>query len=235
MLFDDIVKSMCGVNEDNTPRCGFSVNKEIYKIGDTEPIQSLSRISSRPNIQMSRIPGYDKTYIKVDIYIDKLSKSDANMFLSYFNSYGKEVSEVTDESETIPQIFCTFVPLEYEGRYYIVASLPLFWSLCASTVGGDVDMFTVLFDAENVVLYETNEIDYENILAIVEGEVEQEMEYQDKLLEKQAMNKQRLAKRDEMSSRARINSEMSPTDILRTMDGSNDTSEEDAFEEEDEI
>ena len=47
MSFNEIVQSMCGLNEDKTPKCGFAVNKEIYKIGDTEPIQTFSRISSR--------------------------------------------------------------------------------------------------------------------------------------------------------------------------------------------
>ncbi len=231
MLFDDIVKSMCGINEDGTPRCGFAINKEMYKIGDTDPIQTFARIASHPNIQMLRIPGYDKTYMKIDIFIDKFSKSDANMFLSYLNDYGKEVSEITDESENIPQIFCTFVPLEYKGQYYIVASLPLFWSLCASKINGEVDMLTMLFDAETVVLYETNEIDFDKILAIVESEVEQEIAYQDELLEKQALEKEISISRNENASRSNSYIEPSATEVLKSMNENN--SAEDNNPEED--
>lgn len=218
MLFDDIVKSMNGVNDDKTPRCGFAISKENYKIGDTDPVQTFSRIASHPNVQICRIPGYDKTYVKIDIFIDQFSKNDAKMFLSYLNDYGKEINEITDESEFIPQIFCTFVPLAYEGQYYIIASLPLFWSLCASKINGEVDTLSILFDAETVVLYETSEVDYNQIIAIVEGEVEAELAYQDELLEKQELEKEMLANRNNSSPHNNtVVEEQSATDILKGM------------------
>ncbi len=223
MLFNEIVQSMCGLNEDNTPRCGFSVNKEVYKIGDTEPIQTFSRISSRPHIDFSRIPGFDKTYIKVDIHIDQLAKSDAIVFLNYLNEYGAEINAVTDDSETIPQMFFTFVPLSYKGQYYFVASLPLFWATsCTDMSQSSPNIISILFDAETVVLYETSEIDYDKIISLVQNEIDAELAYQESLYEKQEIEKELKRQKEENITNARLRKELTATEILKSAEEGDD-------------
>ncbi len=171
MLYDEITAAIIGKDDKGLPKCAISVDKYIFDVITREPSSSVSRHLTNVSVNLTKIPSTDRFYIQADFTFPTSINFELKLFWELLQEYGTEVGALTEKSSEVPQIFFTLVPISYEGKYYVLSSAPLFWGLIADKVDKTPDTVRVLFDAENVSIFETNSIDYEKIVQIVDEEI----------------------------------------------------------------
>ena len=180
MLFEDIMKSINGLGDNKSPKCAFCAEFERYEIGKKEPIEHSERLCFKPELQISKLPGFNATYMMVDIIYESIFDVDFKAILEYLNRYRAEISTVTDDSTEIPQVNFTFIPMDFKGQYYIVANTPIFW--CETRIDETRRALRILFPAEYFTLYETSSVDYDKIMTLAENTAIEEAEREAKIM-----------------------------------------------------
>lgn len=187
MFIDDIINSINGRDEDRLPKCAVSLDKYVFDAETKKPVSQITRALANVEINITRIPSGTHYFVQVDFTFLSAKGFEINTLWEFLQEYGKVISLVDDETKEIPQLFVTLIPLSYEGRYYFLCSLPIFWSLMALKPGETANTIRVLFDSETVGLYETNDVDFEKISRVVD----------DELAARRKEEEERLAEREE--------------------------------------
>lgn len=200
MVIKEIIQSINGLNEDGGVRCGASFAREVFDINSELLIDESRNVSiSGAEINIARLPGYKSSYIQVDLTFPSNLDDELALAWSFLTEYGEEITLLDDNSKEIPQIFLTLVPYKFKGKYYMLASLPMFFTLIPLRPHKDYTTIRVLFDEVSVSFFETNSVDYEKIMAVVEREVQDELKYLDDLDEKDSENKRLQEERDKIA------------------------------------
>lgn len=179
-MYNEITNAITGRGENNLPKCAVAIDKFLFDTNTKEPSLSVSRRLTNTTLNLVKIPASDKLYIQIDFEFPFAANYELNVLWDILREYSKEVSEITEDTTAVPQVFFTFVPLSLEGKYYILASAPLFWGLIADKPETVPNTIRIIFSAENVSIFETTSIDYGAITAIIDAELtEEEKENQD--------------------------------------------------------
>ncbi len=171
MIFDEIINAINGQDAEHLPKCAVSVDECAFDISTKELVSAKNKSLSNTLVNISKLPSADRVYVSVDFTFPCSVSFELSLLWASLQDYGKSIAEISEESKEIPQIFFTLIPLSYEGKYYVLASSPIFWGLISSNLDEKPNTVRVIFDAETVSIYETNSIDYKQIESIVNEEI----------------------------------------------------------------
>lgn len=200
MVIKEIIRSINGLNEDGGVKCGASFAREVFDMNSELLVDEAKNVSiSGAEINMARLPGYKSSYIQVDLTFPSNLDDELALTWDFLTEYGEDITMLDDDSKEIPQIFLTLVPYEFKGKYYLTASLPIFFTLIPLRPHKDYTTIRVLFDEMSVSFFETDSVDYEKIMAVVERETQDELKYLDDLDAKDDENKKLQEERDKIA------------------------------------
>lgn len=171
MIFDEIINAINGQDAGRLPKCAVSIDECAFDVSTKELVSDKSKSLSNTLVNVSKLPSTDRVYVSVDFTFPCSVSFELSQLWASLQNYGKSIAEISEESKEIPQIFFTLIPLSYEGKYYVLASSPIFWGLISNDLDEKPDTVRVVFDAETVSIYETNSIDYKHIESIVDEEI----------------------------------------------------------------
>lgn len=191
-MYEEIINAINGRTDEGLPKCAVSIDKYVYDISAKEPVLVSSRRLTDVCISLGKIPSFDRCCIQLDFTFPNAGNYEMSALWEILQEYGTQLANITGESKEVPQIYFTIIPLQFECKYYVLCSLPLFWGLAVENIGDEAKTIRLVFDAENVQIYETNSIDYEKIVSIVNQEVlDEERENEERIAAKEAEEAER--------------------------------------------
>ena len=166
-VMDHIIKSSCGKNEDGTPNAAITIAVDEYSFPKNTARSVLNYSSYKPIINIQK--HYE--FIQIDLCFASKVDNDMKVIWNHVEKFGQMLDNVNAETDDIPFLTLTIVPIEEQGRYYITATNPIFWCLQPTKPGADSSVLRILFRTENVGFYETDEIDSYEVEANVQRSV----------------------------------------------------------------
>lgn len=181
----DILDSVCGLTEKNERKAVLSVNldKWCIKKGE-ESVTSLSKyLTTKAEIQISSV---NEEYILMDFIFPSNTDTDLKMIWRLLNKPIEDLNK-TGEYVTLKHIILT--PINFEG-FYMDAIAPIFMALQPSDIDSPCDSIRVLFKAENVSFYYTDEIDAKQLEDELKAEEQARIDLDNRMAEKRLMHEQ---------------------------------------------
>lgn len=162
-----IIQSSCGKNEDGMPKAAITIAIDEYSFAkdSVRSVLNYSSYKSVINIQKH----YE--FIQVDLCFASKVDNDMKVIWNHVEKFGQMLDKITAETDDIPFLALTIVPIEERGKYYISATNPIFWCLQPTKPGTDSNILRLLFRTENVNFYETDEIDSYEVEANVQRSI----------------------------------------------------------------
>lgn len=173
----ELVNKINGIDGDNTPKAMIGVYH--YLLDDKGEVKRELENSClhKPVINIQAGPeGYTVLDIEFDSDMDtQLAKM--NKILMNFSQGKSEQMLSNEEQELTPTLVITLVPVEEAHNGYVMAYNPLMYCLCAADIRKPVSCLRLLFKADNVMLYETEEdLDFAPIESSVQMEIRRKEE-----------------------------------------------------------
>ena len=166
VLAQDIVADIVGTDAEGNPNATVAVMLQMYN-----PETDDSRMMAQQAMYQPVITVHPRLEY-IEIHLNFPTATDSNMKVMYANleKYGKIMDELAPNSIEYPIMTFTLVPIVGLGCYYMVATQPIFWALQPETANGPITQIKLLFKAENIMFYQTDDIDLNEI----EGEIMRE-------------------------------------------------------------
>lgn len=130
MTFSDVVKMGVGLDDKGNP-------KSVFMIKNTDDSKPLF-FGGWTHFRMS----YREDYITIDLVFKSGKSLDIKNIWDKLEEYGEKGSFGNELS---------IMPVECDGRFYILAINPVFWVLQPETVGAtDLNVIRILYENEDV-------------------------------------------------------------------------------------
>lgn len=169
-IINDLMNSICGIDENNKPKAMIGFSHEVWKVEDSSYSHPISTYSiQKPSIEMFIMA---EKYLMVDMRFEYDIDIDLKQLW-------KKLSEYEDKKDEIYVKRFVFIPNEYKG-YYMDCTFPIFYALQPTQPGGKNNTIRVLFELENVNIYYSDELDMNQIEKDVEQQIKQENELEEK-------------------------------------------------------
>lgn len=141
--------------------------------GDTTPVQQISL--EKPVVNIFRHAGY----VQVDLVF--ISKFDADLrnIWDMLTRFCEPENSMDDETDEMPTIVLAIYPTEFEGKYYILATNPIFFTLQPEDASGDPCVIRLIFDEEEFTVFEEDD---EDVMEEIMNEITEELDLDDKYL-----------------------------------------------------
>lgn len=139
-------------------------------------------VTMAPEIKTERAGGYTTLILQFQ------SKNDPDLtrIWSVLSDYGKTLAELSSDMSEIPVLDITAVPMSLGGKFGLVATDPVFWTLQPSVpFETDCTQIRILFQPESVLFLRDDSFETDEIIAKVKSELASE-----KLAEEAAIRKQ---------------------------------------------
>ena len=172
---NNICDAACGCNAENNTKSYISLSYKILNQKDHTVITKNEIALDKPIFFIKKIDNLIQTSLRFPHPMDSDLRLLWNIVKTYENAFTNEVLDTT----SLPILVLTVIPKEFEGSYFISAEFPLHYFLESESIGEQVNTVSFLFDAENFVFYESDDIDSEQI----ESEVEREIYERDRIEE----------------------------------------------------
>lgn len=181
----NILDSVCGLTEKNERKAVLSVNldKWCIKKGE-ESVTSLSKyLTTKAEIQISSV---NEEYILMDFIFPSNTDADLKMIWRLLN---KAIEDLDKAGEYVTLKHIILTPISFEG-FYMDAVAPIFMALQPSVIDSPCDSIRILFKAENVSFYYTDEIDAKQLEDELKAEEQARIDLDNRMAEKRLMHKQ---------------------------------------------
>lgn len=125
------------------------IRQEYWSAASGEVVKSYKKIVTlTPEIRMEEAGGYTTLIL----HFENCRHRDMNLIWNILSAYGKDSQEVTQDSELVPVLMVSAVPLSLGGQYGMVATDPIFWCLQPSDPYFEgVNQIRILFPPEGVI------------------------------------------------------------------------------------
>lgn len=157
----------CGLDEDNTPKSGFTILNGIIKEGIFNQLDELTTFG--PEIAVWRMGDF--------IYIDfKFRENDhynLKRMWEILEEYGIKANAFNEKDTEISACGITIVPIEFEGLFFLQAKQPVFWGLTPREKDDETSILRTVFDVDDFELFQTENLDIATVKANVEREIEE--------------------------------------------------------------
>ena len=163
-ILNQIINSACGKDDDGNPKAAITVAIDEWSHSTNKTHSLLTYSSYKPVVSIQK--HYD--FIQVDLFFASKVDNDMKVIWNHSEKFGQLINEITHETKNIPFFTLTIVPVETQGRYYISVTNPVFWSLQPVKPGAEAQIIRLVFKAENLNVFETDEIDMYEIEANVQ-------------------------------------------------------------------
>ena len=148
-----------GVDEDNRPKATVAVSLTMENVlEDTSRVVVQSACATAPVTINSR-----HRFIEVDMTFASPTANELKLIYSHLERYGDLLNKQEPDDDEIPSFKFYIVPVSSLGSCFISAVEPVFWALTSNKPGEVPNQVRILFDAEYVDFYETDEVDLEDI------------------------------------------------------------------------
>lgn len=139
-------------------------------------------ITMAPEIKMEKAGGYTTLILQ----FPSKDEPDLTRIWSVLSEYGQTLTELSEEMPEIPVLDITAVPMSLGGKFGLVATDPVFWTLQPSMpFQTDCTQIRILFQPESVLFLRDDSFETDEIIAKVKSELASE-----KLAEEAAIRKQ---------------------------------------------
>lgn len=166
-LIDEIIKAATGKDANNKPNAAITISNDAYAL-DNESTRAISSHSShKAIINITKI----KEHVMVDLVFPSELDPDLKLAWHSLETYEKMIQDLDDDSTEVPFLSLTIVPLIYQSSYYICGFTPFCWTLQPQKPGGSINTIRIVFEVSDFCLYETDEINMEEIEAEVNRKI----------------------------------------------------------------
>lgn len=139
-------------------------------------------VTMAPEIKIEKAGGYTTLILQFQLKDDP----DLTRIWSVLSDYGKTLAELSSDIPEIPVLNITAVPMSLGGKFGLVATDPVFWTLQPSVpFETDCTQIRILFQPESVLFLRDDSFETNEIIAKVKSELASE-----KLAEEAAIRKQ---------------------------------------------
>ena len=161
----EILKSVIGLDEYGKPKTAVAFN--ISKIDEITGMREEKSSAQVCNAKVRIIKVSD--FITIDLIFANKYASELNKFWSIIELYGEEITNREDLNTDIPVAGAlTIVPVAFQGKIFISAVNPIYWTLMPSTpaansktempfIIGDLEEAVTNFDRQQFSIAASNE------------------------------------------------------------------------------
>lgn len=169
----DIFEACCHVPEkEHTADTVVSISSGVVKEGQKISALPIKTIFHKINMRFTK----SDDYIVVDLQFANHMDAKLNRVLSLLNEY-QDNCDSSDEAE-YPQFHLSFLPSTLKGEFHIVFANPVMFALHAEKPSEYPSILRILFEDEDVVILQNNDIDYTALLAEAKRKADMEEFYQ---------------------------------------------------------
>lgn len=163
----EILTAAMGKNSEGLPNSSIVLNAFSFdrKTREEEEISTVASYS--PEVQIKKLNGF----VMVDLIFVNDFAPDLRRLWAAFELYGEQELSKANSSY---HAFLIIAPLSYEGKVYIMADNPVFWTLQPQKPGDSINTVRILFRDCDLGIYKNDDIDIEAIKKSVDKEIELE-------------------------------------------------------------
>lgn len=167
----EIVKSVIGLDDNNKPNAAISfnlssINKENGLFEDKTEVHACNA-----EVKIKKINGF----VTVDLVFVNKYASEFHRLWSALEVYGESATNYDDFEEVVPvNGVLTILPISLEGKAFISAVNPIYWSLLPSTPADEINTIRLLFQDFNFLFLEGKEFDVVALRESIEQEIRKE-------------------------------------------------------------
>lgn len=156
-----ILEQCVGVDTDNKPKATIAISLTMENIiEETSKAVATAAFCSAPIEINSR-----HRFIEVIQTYPSSASNDLKVLWAHLEKYGTLLNKQSADDTELPSFKMYIVPHSALGSCFINGCEPVYWGLTSSKPGAVADQIRVLFDAEFVDFYETDDIDIKEIEA----------------------------------------------------------------------
>lgn len=160
MEMKEILKTIMAVNEEG--KSDTAVSFGVYDVAGEEAVEKSFDSILGPKIKIHGM--FDK--IMVDLIFANDRDVDLYKVWNILNKYQKEMHESTlDETKVVPYLNIVMLPMSHEGHVYADANTPMLWTLTSLGVGKPIDTIRLVFSADKINFYTSDDIDISDVKA----------------------------------------------------------------------
>lgn len=173
--FKDVLRACCHIEDkDKYPNVVVSISKGYFEEGkeaEVSPCASFTKV----------FPSFfcHENSLEVDLKFRNRMDPSLKRTLEIYQQYRQETNDFfANESDPLyPSVQMMFIPMAAKGRYQLILADPNLFVLCSDDPNEYPCTLKFVFDQENVLVMEGNEIDYEKIVADVKRQEDMEAFY----------------------------------------------------------
>lgn len=168
---NDILRAFEGRNEEGEPNALASLSLKIYKkdVGVTVPKSRLILDTASVTIHPAG------SVVKVMLHFPFSSSPQLRLMWSTVTLYFSSLAKVSEESNDVPVLFLDITSKVFNWKYFASGTVPVCASLEAEKPNEFPSAISLIYDAEDFALYESDEIDEAEIDAeLMRAKYEQE-------------------------------------------------------------
>lgn len=167
----DIFNACCSLDHKGYADTAISISYGI--IEEKKEINiPLKTIFNKANLAFAK----KDDYIQMDIIFNTHLDPKLNHLYKILDQYDKD-DKTCEEKTQAPYLQFSLVPMILKGRYQIILTNPDFYMLCSEKISEYPHMVRMLFHVDDVMIMETDAIDYKKLLAHVERQIDMEEFY----------------------------------------------------------
>lgn len=121
----------------------------------------------------------------VDLVFPSKLDVDFNMMNDLMLKAFKADRSVKEDGTDIPLVSLSIIPHAYDGKYYVLCTDPVFWSLTAQSPRGDIDTLRMVFDEEDVYFITVSDDVLDQMHDDIQSEIDAEERQADFYAEKE--------------------------------------------------
>lgn len=180
----DVINDVCGLTEKNERKSAVSIHidKCNIKEGQQNIIPQAKYTTLKAEVQISSV---NEKYILMDFIFSSASDPELKMMWNLLN----RPIDILEDENTVTLKHITLTPVQFKG-FYINAVAPIFMALQPSDISQSCNSIRVLFEAEYVDFYYTDEIDSKQIEDEVKAEEQSRIELENRMAERRLAHEQ---------------------------------------------
>lgn len=158
----EFISALCDKDKNNISTTTIVVDCNITDLTTTETKQIVSTTLKKPIISIER----HGQFLQIEFRFISSLDNDLKMLWTTLELYGKTMSDVNIENNAVPRIASgtiTFLPSQFNGKYFAVAANPIFWALTSPDTGENANLVRVLVEADNFEIFENKGVDIDKI------------------------------------------------------------------------
>lgn len=170
---NEFMQALCDKDKNNLSMTAIAADCNITDLTTGETKQIVSTTMQKPVISIER----HNQFIQIEFKFISALDNDLKLLWTTLELYGKTMNDINVDNNTLPRLASgtiTFVPVQFNGKYFAVAVNPIFWSLTSPDTGESANLIRVLVEAENFEIFENRGVDMDKL----DKEVASDLAYQ---------------------------------------------------------